>query len=531
LKDTGRAGLNEKLARTTMSGAEGMIQDAVTRLENSVGGSNLQGTIHALDLVADSINGIATAVKNVPHLGDGILGGGALLLLGGGILKGVAAWNTYSAAMRTAAAVGAIERAGEAAKIPIAKAEAFAVKASAQEYFMLGGELRNVNQGMVKSAAQVTENAGRFAKLQTVLKTVTVATLGENAAALTFSGTMWAGIGILGLYAVALGGVLVVGYEIYKMFQDANQASRDFEASIAAVNKAKAQGYDLTATAGQATGFNALPVWKQIGEQAVNTLSGADVFDTTDGGSSALTDAHSRALAKQHGMAPNGVRAQQIQAQQAQAQAAADAAAKARADAAAAAGDAANKYQLDPALDFKLKQDERHIALLQAQGGHEKDLKAARADEIADLKTAAGLLEQKAALATDAKAKYNLMNEAADDRQKAQLMGIEGEKDKRSKLDKAVASIFGGGGLGEGDIMKRAGIGQGFFAAMGKGKAPVNPLKAALMQIAKKPAIFNINIGDKPFAQLKTEIKDDTISSLLHLLETSNLSAALGGHH
>ena len=88
----------------------------------------------------------------------------------------------------------------------------------------------------------------------------------------------------------------------------------------------------------------------------------------------------------------------------------------------------------------------------------------------------------------------------------------------------------GGGGLSGDDTMKRAGLTPSFFAAMGKGKPAANPLKAALMQIAKRPIVLNLSLGDKPFAAIKSEIKDETIGSLLRMLESSNLHGALGGH-
>lgn len=500
LISTGRAGLNEKLARTTMSGVEGMITDALTRVGNNVAsGSDLNDTVHLLATVADELNKVADAAAKIPHLGKDILYGGAGLIAAGGILKAGAAWRDYRSMLLLTKIAGEAERAGEKAKVPVAKAEAGAVGGSTKAY----GGLR----GMLLKAG--------------------TATLGTNAAAASTTRILAAGIGTLGLYAVGLAGIAYAGYEVYSMFRESNQAARDFEQSIAAVNKAKKQGYDLKQDAGQAQGFAALPVWKQVGEQAVNTLSGVDIFNTTDSGSSALTDAHSRALAKKHGMPENGVKATLIRDAKAKAAAAAqarrDAAKAAAKEAAAAAGDAANKYELNPALSFKLKQDERRIEMLKAMGGHEKELKAARAQEIADLNTAAGLLEKQAKLASDIGKKYALMDQAADDRQKAKLMALD-KGDKQSGLDKFVAKIFGGGGIGEDDILKRTGVGRSFFAGIKGGKAPVSPLHAALAALAKRPLVLNLHMGDKPFSQIKADIKDDTLSDLARLLEGSSLS-------
>ncbi len=102
------------------------------------------------------------------------------------------------------------------------------------------------------------------------------------------------------------------------------------------------------------------------------------------------------------------------------------------------------------------------------------------------------------------------------------------DKDKRSKLDKAAATILGGGGLGEEEILKRAGIGGAFFARLDKGKMPQSPLKSALQALAKRPLVLNLHLGDKPFAQIKSEIKDDAIRALLQAFETSNPRALFG---
>ena len=462
----------------------------------------------ALRPLTNLVNEASDFVSKIRDMSDGTkkfvtllaYGAGPTMLVGGGVLKAVAAYRTYTSILKLAAAAGAIERAGEKEKVGIAAAEGEAVAGSAAKYAGLRGWLLKTGE----------------------------ASLGARAATTGLTGTLAAGAGTIGLYAVALAGLVTVGYEVVSMFTDMNQASRDFEASTAAVAKARADGYDLKNNAGQAQGFNALPVWKQVlsgfGHSGLwgavanpwGALYGSTLADGSESGTSALTDAHSRALAKQHGMAKNGVRAQQIAAQQAQAAAAA----AAKAASADAAGQAANDYKLDPALDFKLKEDERRVALLKAMGGHEKELKAARAAEIADLGTAAGLLERQASLATDVTKKYDLLNDAAEDRQKAKMLGLAG-KDDRDKLDKTVAQIIGGGGLSEDEILKRAGIGRGFFAGMSKGHVPGNPLKAALDKMAKRPLIINLRIGDKPFGQIKDEIVDDALHQVVQALSGS----------
>ena len=104
------------------------------------------------------------------------------------------------------------------------------------------------------------------------------------------------------------------------------------------------------------------------------------------------------------------------------------------------------------------------------------------------------------------------------------------DKDKRSKLDKTEAQILGGGGLSEDEILKRAGIGRAFFAGMTKGKLPHNPLTDALKQVAKRPLIVNVKIGDRTWLQLKKEIVDDALEQQIRLMSTSGQNTLFGSH-
>ena len=497
-----KAGLDEALATTTLRGSQSMIEGAMERLESNVGAGSLPATVAMLNNVAGAINSISDAVKNVPGFGDKLFGTGAGLIAGGAILKGVAAWKTYAAIQKTAAAAGALERAGEVAKVPIANAEGNAVNLLSGKYGGLRGSLLKAGE----------------------------ASLGARAATTGLTGTFAAGIGTAGLYAVAIAGVVFDIGLLVKSFQEANDASRDFESSIAAVAKAKAMGYDVAKNGGKVTGYDALPVWQQIEYQVLNTGSFGGLDLLTDGaytpgnaGITATADDQSRALAKKHGRVKGGVMDQYIKEQKARAAAAA----AAKADAGQAAGQAADGYKLPPAMEFKLSQDERRLELLKAMGGHERELAQARKQEIGDLNTAAGLLEKQAAIATDLKKKYDLLNQAADDRQKAKLLGLE-KADGRSKLDKVTAAILGAGGLGEDEILKRAGIGRGFFAGMSKGHLPKNPMKQAIEALEKRPLIVNFHIGDKIFGQVKDEIVDDALHKLLRLSETSGKNALFG---
>ena len=130
--------------------------------------------------VVDDINKISTAVKDVPGLGDKVFGTGAFLLMTGAVLKGVAAWRTYAAIQKTATAVAAIERTGEAAKVPIINSE----------------------------AAAVTKSTGAFNGLRGMLLKAGTATLGVNAAAASTTRILAAGVVTVGLYAVAIAGLV-----------------------------------------------------------------------------------------------------------------------------------------------------------------------------------------------------------------------------------------------------------------------------------------------------------------------------------
>ena len=111
---------------------------------------------------------------------------------------------------------------------------------------------------------------------------------------------------------------------------------------------------------------------------------------------------------------------------------------------------------------------------------------------------------------------------------RAEFQEAEKNGDGRSKLDKVTAAILGAGGLGEDEILKRAGIGRGFFAGMSKGHLPKNPMKQAIEALAKRPLIVNFQIGDKVFGQVKKEIVDDALHALLRLSETSGKNALFG---
>lgn len=289
LVSTGRTGLNEKLAHTTLEGTQGLIQDAMVRIGNNVaGGQNINDTVKLLDTIATDLNKIADIAATIPNLGEKILGGGVGIVAAGAILKTVSAFREYRNMANLAKIAGAAERAGEAAKVPIAKAEAVAVEGAAVKY----------------------------TGLRAILMKTGAASLGARVATTSLTGVMAAGIGTVGLYGLAFAGLVFDIGLVVKSFMELNNASRDFEASTAAMSKAKSQGYDLANGGGKATGYYGLPVWKQYGEELANGVAGFATygkykpFNTDDGGITATSDASSRALAAKHGMAPRGIRAQ-----------------------------------------------------------------------------------------------------------------------------------------------------------------------------------------------------------------------------
>jgi len=509
IQKKGWHGLDTKQATTTIKGASSMLEDAVTRFEKGVGDANLGATITLLNNLAGSINSVATAMEDHPTLTKAVEGSAGAALLVGGILKGVAAWREYKAIVGAVKTVAAAERAGDAAKVPIAGAEAGAIGKSTGAYSALRGML---------------------------IRTGT-ATLGEGAAAAGVTRILAAGIGTVGLYGVALGGLAFDIGLVVKSFDDLNKASRDFEASTAALNKAKAQGYDFKAVGGQPTGYAALPVWKQYGEEFVNGVAGFATygkytpFDTNESGSTAMTDAASNALAKKHGRPYNGVTATLLREQAAQRAATAEARRESAKEAAAAAGEAAGKYELPPDFQYKLEHDKRQFDYLNRIDPDSKREEAARKTEIEDLMKARDLLLEKAKIATDPKDKYQLMGEADEYDFEAQNMDVTKEKkDKKNKLDKTIAKILGADGLSAAEVLKQSGVGGAFIANLKKPGGEGNSLSKALKTIASRPMVLNLQLDNKPFAQIKAQIKDEIFRDLEKVMSGSSPRAIFGGN-
>jgi len=503
-----KSGYDRVAATTTLRGAQSMITGAVERLEASVGEGSLPKTVGLLNTIAGEINVISEEVKSIPGFGDNLFLGAGAAVAAGGILKVSAAYRDYRNYANLAKIAGAAERAGEAAKPAIAKAE--------------GAALEDV--------------MGKYGGLRGMLMKTGTASLGLRAATTSTTGVMAAGIGTVGLYAVALGGLAFDIGLVVNSFGELNKASRDFEASTAALNKAKAEGYDFKPGGGRATGYDALPVWKQYGYTLGNTVSFGGLskltggaYDDENAGRTALTDAASNALAKKHGRPINGVTATMLREQAAQRAAAA--AARREADK-AAAGEEANKYELPPEFQYRMEHDKRQFDYLNRIDPDSKREESARKTEIEDLMKARDLLLEKAKLATDPKAKYKLMGQADEYDFEAQNMDVTKEKkDKRDKLDKHIATILGAGGLSEQEFLKRSGINGRYLSQLGKAPSHENTVSKAIKSLASRSMIINLQISPKIFEQVRADIKDEIFRDLEKVMSGSSPRAIFGGNN
>lgn len=501
LATSGRAGLNEKLANTTLSGVQGMMEDALTRVENNLGTAKLPETIALASKAAGALNSLADAIKNTPGAGDKFVMGTVGALAVGGILKGIAAWRQYSAILKTATALGKIERAGEAAKVPVAAAEGAAVEGAASKYVLM----------------------------KTVLGNVGKAALGESAAFVGARTAILAGGTALSMYALIAVGAAADIYAVVGAMKALGDASTHVEKAQAANADAKKAGYDLKQS--HVTGFGAMPAWKQYLLLLDNRLTFGLVAKMhpqmyAETGFSGLTDAQTRAAAARHGAPPGGVRGQQLAAEKS----AAEKAAQARKDAADAAAKAADSYELPADVSYRLKAEERRLILLQAQGASQNALNAAKKQEIVGLEYASRLLREQAKLAGDPKSRYKLLDEADENDQKAAMLKLDKYGKGKNGFDRTIATILGAGGLGEEEILKRTGVGRGMFASLGRGRPPASPLRGLIERAAKRPTVVQLSLNGRVLQEIKTEAVDETLKEILSMLESGSARPVLGGH-
>lgn len=483
-----KSGMSDQM--NTLNGAVSNLQDNWKNFLADMGDPALQPLTRLVNKSGDLLGNLQkmdpAVQKMVAFLG---LAAGPTTVVAASILKGIVAWRNYKAAVETDAAVSKIERAGESEKVGVAAKEGAAVEGAAVKYGGLAAKL----EGVASKAGIVNATALR-------------------------------GVGVLGLYGVALAGLAADAYLVVNALKELGDASENVEKAQQANADARKMGYDVKQS--HVTGAGSKSIWKQYAYElsqswaaspllkyGVKALWGKDFDEPT--GFTALTDAKTRAAAKKHGMPAHGVRAQQIAAQKA----AAEKAAAARRQ---AAEDAANSYRLDPALDYKLKQDERRVALLEAQKASQDKINAAKKQEIADLMKASDLLRAQAKIATDPKAKYRLLDEADEDAQKAKLLALDKTKADKDGFDKTSATILGAAGLGEDEILKRTGIGKRFFASMGKGSLPPDPLKAALAKIGKQDIHVTLALDGKAVQTITVKVENEVAKALAQVLGGSN---------
>jgi hypothetical protein len=501
LAQSGKAGLNEKMATTTLAGAGGMLQDAVTRFEDAIGGANLPGVIKLLNSTAGAVNYLATSIKGNPLFGDALAFTAGSALLAGGILKAVTAYRQYQAILKTAAAIGKVERAGEAEKAGIAASEGAAVEGAAVKY----GGLRMM---LARLGGAYTGVAGA-----------------ETGAA----GAMAAGIGVVGLYAIAIAGLAADIYAVVGALYALGDASTKTQQAQAAVVEANKQGYDIKAGAGKVNGFGAKSVMQQYLSALGDQIVGWDTFgkwhpfgsDEMTGSDALVPPGWNK---QHHAMAKNGVRAHAIRAAQ-------DAADKRRDAASAAAEQAANGYELDPKLKYQIDHDERRLAYLREARAGQKAINGAVADEIKLFGQAEKLLRAHALQATDAKKKYELLNQADEYHYKAMEAKF-GKGKGKAGFDPTIATIVSSAGMSEDEILKRTGIGRHFFRSLGSKSSglPPDPFKQALSRLRtqKQPVNIQLNLDGKAIQALATAVEVPIIQQLVHMLEGSGNRPLMG---
>lgn len=104
------------------------------------------------------------------------------------------------------------------------------------------------------------------------------------------------------------------------------------------------------------------------------------------------------------------------------------------------------------------------------------------------------------------------------------------DKDKRNKLDKHIATLLGAGGLSEQEFLKKTGINGRYLSQLGKPPSHENTVSKALKTIASRPMVINLQLDNKPFAQIKAQIKDEIFRDLEKVMSGSSPRAIFGGN-
>lgn len=501
----GDTGLDEKLSRTTLSGSSSMIEDSITGLQANLGAAKLTTTIAILNKVADSINNVSDAIKNVPGAGDKFLGMAAGLIAVGTALKIASSLRDF----RTSANLAKIaaDSSGKGFK-GLAGAKKLAEIAAKDENKAEIDKLGTLDKEKGELGSTIT----RWQALKNLLASMP-GKIGFMGAAEGATGRIakMGGFGLKGTGALVPG---LIGGAILAT-----------PAIMAAVGAYKILGEQMAENDAKLRGDGVTDLSAQINRMADLRKKLRDHPNDPK---------LLREMAQTHDMFMRLGGAPQRAAMKAKAAAEAKTAGDmSKADAATrakeAAGEAANKYELPADLQYNIKHDERELALLKDQHATQQQMNAAKATEIAHLMKAHDLLLANAKLATDDRAKYKLLDEAEEFQQKARIAKI---ADKRDLMDRTIATIIGGGGISDDEVLKRTGIGRRFFRSLGgPGAKTADPMKAALLQAAKRPTIINISLDGKVRQTLKQETADEVLAVLATMFGGSTTGGRLGAQH
>lgn len=234
----------------------------------------LPGVTHGLKELNDLLDGMSHRPISQAQ-SAAIVGAGPALLITGAVIAG---WRKLAQA-KTAAKIAAIaEKGAEQGKIPV-----------------LGQE-----------SQLVEETAGKWSKMAGWLQRVGVWALGARGATASLTATTMAGVGVMSLYALAIAGVVAIGYELQDVWYHVGAAIDDVNNKTdEAAKKAAALGYDIKPN--KAQGYAGMSFWQRQWQNLKEAFGAPTV---ASGYNAAVGPDFFK---KHHKMPPHGIRAQQEQ--------------------------------------------------------------------------------------------------------------------------------------------------------------------------------------------------------------------------
>jgi len=481
----------------------------------------------ALEPVSKGIHWLADEIKRLSDpgtsksLGYMILFGGPAMLAAGPLVRAISLWKQMETAKKMASAASVMERNAELSKLPVLREETSTLETATTKWGSFGAAISGVAGKLVTFAANAGKAYLAYAAFNTIKELSEMHDPAQHdredfkTRYNTFQQNRLAAIGDElanpgRTFAYGLAGGPGTGVKDFEKYQAEAfrliKADRSQE-GVAAFMRSKPEIDSLIKNWSKTSDA---PIIKMA--EHINTLvSNADTYK--DSGSAELDSQQAANKAK---TAATLAEYQKHKAEYLHA----------TPDKPSAAGDPLARLGIDEDRAETLMK----IAKIQGNSGAEAKYRVQAIGlidkEISGLTRYAASIEhvagKKGAWLTAEKKILELMQH------RAEFQEAEKNGDGRSKLDKVTAAILGAGGLGEDEILKRAGIGRGFFAGMSKGHLPKNPMKQAIEALAKRPLIVNFQIGDKVFGQVKKEIVDDALHALLRLSETSGKNALFG---